>query len=70
MVCSALRVENARRDWSIVYVKIGSGPDTDATAFRLPGGCYVGGYSGFYHAKVGVRRKAHVNPLFLFGDAQ
>jgi hypothetical protein len=52
------------------YVKIGSDPDADATAFKLRGSCSISRYSGGHHAKLWVGNKAQCNTLLLLGHAQ
>ena len=64
------RFENAKSILEYYYVKIGSDPDAEATAFKLRRGDYISRYSGGHHAKVGVAHRAHCNPLHVLGDAQ
>jgi hypothetical protein len=66
----ALGCENAKSRLEYYYVKIGSDPYADATAFKLRSGCYISRCSGGHHAKVGVGHKAEYNPLLLLGYAQ
>jgi hypothetical protein len=65
-----LRFENAKSRLEYYYVKIGSDPNVDATAFKLHSGCSISGYGGGHHARVGVGDRAHCNPLLLLGYAQ
>jgi hypothetical protein len=66
----ALRCENTKLRLWYYYVKIGSDPDADATAFKLRSGCYISRHSSGHHVRVGIGRKAHCNPLLLLGYAQ
>jgi hypothetical protein len=52
------------------YVKIGSDPDAETTAFKLRGGGSISRYRGGHHAKIGVGNKAQCDPLLLLGYAQ
>lgn len=66
----ALRFQNVKLRLEYYYVKIGSDPHVDATAFKLRSGCHISRYGGGHNANAGIGHKAQCNPLLLLGYVQ